>query len=50
MTMVMITEIAMTISRIHWSHPPSHDVAKARLVGRQRFNIRRREAAGARRE
>jgi hypothetical protein len=50
MTMVMITEIAMTISRIKWSHPPNQGVAKARLVGRERYNTWRREAAGARRE
>jgi hypothetical protein len=50
MTMVIITEIVMTISRINWSHPPSHDVAKARLIGRERYNTWRREAAGARRE
>jgi hypothetical protein len=50
MTMVIITEIAMTISRISWSHPSSHDVAKALLIGRERYNAWRREAAGARRE
>jgi hypothetical protein len=46
----MITEIAMTISRIKWSHPPNQGVAKAQLVGRERYNTWRREAAGARRE
>jgi hypothetical protein len=50
MTMVIIAEIAMTISRNNWSHPLSHDVAKARVIGRERYNTWRREAAGARRE
>ena len=33
---------------IDWSHPPSRDVARARLIGRRRYNELRQTLAGER--
>jgi hypothetical protein len=43
-------EAAMTTQPIEWSHPPSRAVARARLIGRRRYNEARQAAAGQRRD
>jgi hypothetical protein len=40
----------MTVTRTQWSHPASYAEAKARLIGRQRYNRERRRFAGLRRD
>jgi hypothetical protein len=30
----------MSIPPISWSHPPSHAIAKGRLIGRGRYHLR----------
>jgi hypothetical protein len=43
-------EVAMTFPPIEWRHPPSRAVARARLIGRRRYNEARQAAAGQRRD
>jgi hypothetical protein len=45
-----IQEGPVAAPKIDWSHPPNRDIARARLIGRLRYNEQRQGVARARRQ